>query len=182
MNKTIRAFAYSLTLLITLAACGGGGGGGDTTPITPITPITPTYTKATVKIAIAGTLPPNTNISGLGIAVTLPEGVSLATDNNGDVISGSVTPSGIFTSGIQSPPIYTQASVGNKATLRLGLASNKDAGENQTGEIVTIIFDLASGTVPIASSFELSVPVVVNAENFDIITGLSASVTNVTLQ
>jgi len=173
MNNTIRTIAYSLTLLITLAACGGGGGGGDTTPITQ------TYTKATVKIAIAGSLPPNTNISGLGITVTLPDGVTVATDNSGNVAAGSVTPSGIFASVI---PIYSPASGGNKATLILGLASGSVAGEIQVGEIVTIIFDLANGVAPVASSFILTDLAVVDAQKYEQITGLSASVTNVTLQ
>lgn len=171
MIKTLLKTACSLPLLIALAACGGGSSAS-----------TPTYTNATVKIAIAGALPAGTNISGVGVTVTLPAGVTIATDISGAVAAGAVTPSGIFATGTQTAPIYTAANGANQATLKLGMASGTVAGENQAGEIATVVFNLASGTVPTSADFSLSDLVVVNATTYNSIPGFSGSVTSVILQ
>lgn len=176
MLRKFALLTYSLTILISLTACGGGGGSSSPPNNTP------TYTKATAKIAISGTLPAGAKISGTGVTVTLPVGVTVPTDSGGTVIAGTVTPSGIFASGTQTPPLYTAASGGNAATLKLGLASGTPTGENQTGEIVTIVFNLTNGAIPISSSFALSDLVVVNTTNYGEITGLNASVSSISLQ
>jgi hypothetical protein len=109
-------------------------------------------------------------------------GVTVDTLYNGDVVSGVVTPSGIFATGTQTPPIYAAANGGTAATLKVGLASGNAAGEGQTGEMVTIIFDLANGAEPTASSFTLSDLTVVDAATYSTIAGFSSSITSVTLQ
>jgi hypothetical protein len=93
--------------------------------------------------------------------------------------AGSITPTGVFATGTQTTPLYTAASSGNATTLNLGLASGTVAGESQTREIMTVVFNLANGVAPLASSFALSDLAVVDAAY---ITGSSGSVTAVTLQ
>jgi hypothetical protein len=180
MIKTLKATALSLLLLITFAACGGGGGGSSSTGSVVTNPTV--HTKATVKIALTGNLPAGTSISGAGITVTLPVGVTVPTDSTGAVATGSVTPSGIFATGAQVTPIYTPASGANAATLKLAMASGTPAGESQTGEVATLVLDLAIGVAPTESSFALSELTVVNATTYDLIPGLSGAVTAVTLQ
>src|SRR6185369_16955814 len=139
-------------------------------------------TRATLKVAISGTLPAGTNISGVGVTMTLPAGVTVATDSSGAVTTESVIPSGIFASGTQATPIYSAENIGNPASLKICPTSNKVEGESQTGEIATIVVNLASGATPTAESFVLSDLVVVNASTYDKITGISGSVTTVTFQ
>jgi len=179
MIRRLKPIAYSLLLFITLAACGRGG--GSSTPNNPLPGNQPS-TKATLKVAISGTLPAGTNISGVGVTVVLPAGATVDTDSSGAVTTGSVIPSGIFVSGTQTTPIYTAASVANPASLKICPTSTKVGGESQTGEIATVVVNLAGGTKPTADSFVLSDLVVVNASTYDKITGISGSVTTVTFQ
>lgn len=173
MIKTLRTITYSLILLTALAACGGGGGAS---------PNTPAYTKATIKISLEGTLPAGTNISGAGVTIVLPAGVTVATDGNGNIITGTVTPTGVFATGTQAPPIYTAASGVDAATLTISLASGTVSGEDRTGEIATILVNLENGIEPTVASFGLNSLTVVDAATYNTITGLSGSVTSVTLQ
>jgi hypothetical protein len=184
MINRFKPMAYSLLLLTLLAACGGGGGGSSSPNSLSNNPSSGNQTsaKATVKIAISGTLPAGIAISGVGVTVALPAGVTVATDSSGAVVTGSVTPSGIFASGTQTTPIYTAASVGNLASLKICTASSKAAGESQAGEIATLVVNLANGSVPTADNFVLSDLVVVDASTYGKITGISGSVTTVTLQ
>lgn len=168
----LRQLSFMLLLLIGLAACGGGGGGSGSN--------SPVYTKAVVKIAITGILPQGTTISGAGCTVTVPAGVTVATGNDGAVATGMVTPSGIFATGTQTPPVYTSS--GNTASLKLALASGSPLGETAVGEIVTVVFDLATGIEPTVSSFVLSDIAVVDAGTYSNISGLNISVLSVALQ
>lgn len=173
MIKTLRTIINSLILLAALAACGGGGGAS---------PDTPAYTKATIKISLEGTLPAGTNISGAGVTIVLPAGVTVATDGNGNVTTDTVTPTGLFATGTQVPPIYTAASGVDAATLKISLASGTVSGEDRTGEIATILVDLENGIEPTVASFGLNSLAVVDAATYNTITGLSGSVISVTLQ
>lgn len=75
MNVITRFFMFFI--IVTLAACGGGGGGGGDTPATT--------TKTTAVLKIGSTGVPNDTIIGVGLEITLPLGVTVATDTNGAV-------------------------------------------------------------------------------------------------
>jgi len=169
--KTFLKLTLLLLLLAGLSACGGGGGTAATATA---------YTKAVVKIAITGDLPQGTMISGAGFTLALPAGVTMATNNDGAVANGYVTPSGIFTTGTLTPPVYSQSE--SPKTLKLALASGSEAGENSTGEIVTLFFDLAPGIEPTVWSFALSDAAVIDATLYVAIPGLNLSVMSVSLQ
>jgi hypothetical protein len=172
-KQLLKYLSLTLTLL-TLAACGGGGGDSSSVPTT--------YTTATVRIALSGTLPANRAIAGAGFTLALPADVTPAT-TNGIIASSVVTPSGTFAGGALIQPVYTPATATTAGSVRIAVANAAPAGVTQVGEIATVTLKLANGAVPTAAAFTLpQVGVTVIDTDGNSIGGIDATVSGVTLQ
>lgn len=172
--KSILIYITMILTLLSLAACGGGGGGSTVAPEPP-------KTTASLTINLTGTLPANTTIAGTDFTLTLPANVA-PTLTNGSVATGVVSLSGTFAGGTQTPPVYTPATTSTPATLKVVLANPVNAGVTLVGEIATITLQLANGATPTINSFGVNAVSVIDATLYNTISGMGASVTNVTLQ
>jgi len=126
---------FCLPAVIALAGCGGGGSNNASVPVAPAT-------KAIVRLSSQGTLPQGSQLSGIDVTITLPKGVSLKTDANGQVAAGVVTLSGVAVqSGTVATPVlsYTPATATTLATLRITFGTSNFG----TGEFATINGDIA---------------------------------------
>lgn len=142
---------------------------------------TQTYTKAILKINLAGNLGDKT-ISGAGFTLTLPANVTPEIIDN-SVAGTVVTPSGTFAGGTLTPAVYIAATATTPGTLKIALANSIEAGVTAVGEVATVTLQLANGVAPAAADFKFdAAPVVVTDTLYDTITGMTASVTSVTLQ
>jgi hypothetical protein len=153
-----------------VSACGGGGGGGTTTSGSSAST---QQTKAVLQLSSVGSA--GVKLSGVGITIHLPVGVTPKTDSNGVVLSSVVTPSGVAVGSSMTPPQYTPAQSGTPGTLSFVLASNSTGGFGP-GEFVTVNLDIAPGSSVKASDFTLSdfKPIDLNYAN---ISDMSASLT-----
>jgi len=150
MKAAISLFITAATLII-LAACGGGGGSSTSTPA----PAAPANATAVLKIGTQGTLASGVSLYGVGIVVTLPAGVTVATDSNGAVKSSVAVVSGVASGGSIATPVYTPATATANATLRLIVAA---AGSGfGTGEFVTVTCLLPTGVSLQASDFPATI-------------------------
>jgi len=130
-----------------LAACGGGGGGASEPA--------PSETTAVLKIGTQWTLASGTSLYGVGITVTLPTGVTVATESSGNVSSSVAVVSGVASGGNMATPIYTPATATANATLKLIVAA---AGSGfGTGEFVTVTCNLPAGNSLQTSDFPATV-------------------------
>jgi hypothetical protein len=173
MRQLLKYLSLTLTLL-TLAACGGGGGDSSSGPTT--------YTTATVRISLSGTLPATRAIAGAGFVLTLPENVTPAT-TNGIIASSVVTPSGTFAGGTLIQPVYTPATATTAGTVQIAVANAAPAGVTQVGEIATVTLKLANGAMPTAAAFTLpQVGVTVIDTDGNSIGGMQVIVSGVQLQ
>ena len=179
MLKHILIRLSSLLVLFALAACGGGGGSGSSAAA--LTNANGSYTNATLKIALVGTLPSGTSIAGVNFTLFfLPELKPAMT--NGAVAAGVVTPSGTFATGIQLEPVYTApATATSYGNLLITLADTSQAGVTQVGEIGEITLQLPSHAAPTSNSYMLSTNGVIDLAG-NPITTLRAVVSEVTLQ
>jgi len=141
MKKAKQLF-IAIAALITLAACGGGGGG--TTP-------PPAQTTAVLKIGTQGTLGAGVSLFGVGVTVTLPPGVTVATDGSGNVGASVAVVSGVASGGSVAPPVYTPAT----RTLKLVVAAGGTGFG--TGEFVTVTCILPPGNTLQASDFSATI-------------------------
>jgi hypothetical protein len=157
-----------------LAACGGGSTAPTGTETTPS--LTPQSKTATIKLAASGT--PSAQLAGIGITITLPDGVTPALASDGSVATSVVTISGVAAPGNILAPIYTPATGSTKGTLRIILASQAAAGFG-AGEFATISLTSTAASNPVAADFPISafnpIDVTGNAA-----TGLTAAVSGVT--
>lgn len=173
IRQLLKYLSLTLTLLI-LAACGGGGGDSSSGPTT--------YTTATVRIALNGTLPANRAIAGAGFTLALPADVTPATIN-GIIASSVVTPSGTFAGGTLIQPVYTPATATTAGTVQIALANAAPSGITQVGEIATVTLKLANGAAPTAAGFTLpQVGVTVIDTDGNSVSGMQVIVTGVQLQ
>ena len=171
MKRIILSIILSFSLL-TLAACGGGG----SDIVLPL----PAKTTATVKVSLSGTLGVDA-IAGASFILTLPANVTPAI-TGGAVATSVVTPSGTFAGGTSVTPVpYIPAVGATPGKLEITVANSVPAGVSTVGEIVTITLQLANGATPAAADFPVSNVSVINPSGA-IITGMSATVTGVTLQ
>ena len=91
------------------------------------------------------------SLYGVGVIVTLPTGVTVATGSSGNGESSVVVVSGVATGGSMAPPVYTPATATAKATLKLIVAA---AGTGfGTGEFVTVTCNLPAGNILQESDF-----------------------------
>jgi hypothetical protein len=152
MTRRMKLFITIITL--TLAACGGGGGSGDGGSA-PAPAVPSTKTTAVLKIGTQGTLGAGVSLYGVGVIVTLPAGVTVATDSSGNVASSVAVVSGVASGGSIAPPGYTPATATAKATLKLVVAA---AGSGfGTGEFVTVTCILPAGNSLQESDFPVSI-------------------------
>ena len=150
MTRRMKLFITIITL--TLAGCGGGGS-TDTPAPAPVTPAA--KTTAVLKIGTQGTLGAGVSLHGVGVTVTLPTGVTVATDSSGNVGSSAAVVSGVASGGNIATPVYKPATATNKATLKLIVAA---AGSGfGTGEFVTVTCNLTAGNSLQASDFPASI-------------------------
>lgn len=174
MKNILLSLALFLTLLV-LVACGGGGSSPTTTPPAA-------KTTATLTINLTGTLPASTAIAGADFTLTLPANVTPATIG-GVVTTSVVTNSGTFAGSTLAPQVtYTAATSLTPGTFRVILSSSAVGGVTQVGTVATINLQLASGAVPTTSSFSVSAVSVTDALLYNPISGMWASVADVTLQ
>lgn len=130
-----------------VSACGGGDPGSvHGTSTQP--------TKAVLQISAAGG-PSGIKLSGVGVTVHLPAGVTAKTDSTGAVLASVVTPSGVAAGGTLTPPQYTPAQGTAPGALSFVLASSS-AGGFGAGEFVTVNLDITTGTSVHATDFTLS--------------------------
>jgi hypothetical protein len=146
MTRTIKSVLAIISL--TLAACGGGGG---STPA----PAATAKTTAVLKIGTQGTLAAGVSLYGVGVIVTLPTGVTVATDSSGTVAPSVAVVSGVATGGSMAPPVYTPATASAKATLKLIVVAG--ATGFGTGEFVTVTCNLPAGNSLQESDFPVSI-------------------------
>ena len=131
MKIATRLFITIMTAI--LAACGGG----ESTP-------SPAKTTAVLKVGTQGTLASGTSLYGVGVTVTLPAGVTVATDGSGNVAFSVAVVSGVASGGSMATPVYTPATATAKATLKLIVAA---AGTGfGTGEFITVTCMLPAGS------------------------------------
>lgn len=143
MIRTLIKIAFTLTLLATLAACGGGGGGATGVDTTPIA----------LKLITTGT--PSANLAGIGITITLPDGVIPALNGDGSVADGVITVSGVAAAGTVLVPIYTPATATSQGKLHFALSSNIADGFG-AGEFATVTLRAVAGKNPVLAAFTLS--------------------------
>lgn len=132
----------SLFCLLVLVILGGCGGGGSSTPA-PAPATNTTATKSTVKLSTTGTLPAGAQLSGIGVKIELPAGVTVDTVGT-DVAAGVVTVTGAPAQAgatALTAPVYTPAAGNVPGTLQFAIGANNFG----TGEFATVIFNLAAG-------------------------------------
>ena len=140
-------FVWVVLAISIIAGCGGGGddNNGQRTPVT----------TAVLKLSSQGNLTGGTSLSGIGITVALPPGVTVKTGSGGAVDASVVAISGGAVPGTLAPPIYTPATATAKATVHFVIASSA-AGGFGVGEFATVTCDIASGNFPASSDFSLT--------------------------
>lgn len=140
----LRQILLGATILV-ITACGGSS--NDEHPaVIPMKALT-------LKLAISGQ--PDHNLSGIGITITLPSGVTPIFGSDGTLSAAALSVSGAAVSGTVLMPAYTPASSSTKATLSLSMASSIAAGFG-AGEFITIIVQSPANSAYTQSDFELS--------------------------
>lgn len=164
MIRTLIKIAFTLTMLATLAACGGGGGGAAGITTTPVT----------LKLATTGT--PSANLSGVGITITLPDGVTPPLNGDGTVAGSAITASGAASPGTVLAPIYTPATATAKGKLHFAMASSIVAGFG-AGEFATVTLNVVAGKTLAKADFTLSDFAPIDTLG-NVATGVTAEVTS----
>jgi len=156
-------------MILIFAGCGGGGGGGGTTATAKV---------ATIKLATTGT--PSANLAGVGLVITLPDGVTPALAVDGSVASSVVTISGVAAPGTVIIPVYSAASSGVKGKLQIALSSNSVTGFG-AGEFAKLVLNVAAGVTVTQADLLLTEFNPIDLSG-NVATGLTAGVTTVSLQ
>ena len=132
----------------------------------PVGDVTMNYvgTKATLKLSTKGAVAAG-SIFGMQITIALPAGVTIKADASGIPNAGVVSFSGGVASGASAVAKYNPAAGSAPGNVTMAIISTTGFG---TGEFVTIICDVASGTVPVSSQFALSGVTVFDAERIEI--------------
>lgn len=169
----IRCVLLAITICL-LAACGDEGVTTTTTANDPAL----LSRIATLKLTTSGTA--SASLAGIGVTVTLPDGVTPSLNADGSVAATVEAVSGVAAPGTVLAPVYTPASGTSKGTLRIVLAANSTAGFG-AGEFATLELVVAAGANPVQSDFALSGlnPIDVNGNTA---TGLTAGVSNLAVQ
>lgn len=136
-----KIYGFFIITLLFLSGCGGSGGGTPT--------VQPTIARVT--LATQGTLPTG-ELSGIGVTLQLPPGVTPALAANGSVDSGVVRPSGVLANNASPaiPTDYIPANGATMGTLTFVLACNPPDGFG-IGEFATVTLNIAPGTTNFAN-------------------------------
>ena len=141
----ILGLLIAILSLITVAGCGGGGGGGTPPPPPPTTAV------LTISTTTLGASP---QIGGIYVTVTMPPGVSVQADVDGNVINPDTV---IVPSGVVSPTTASVAFPFYDSTTRdlsFLLFSTDPAGNGfGVGQFVTVNCNLSAGSRPAAGDF-----------------------------
>lgn len=140
----LRQILLGATILL-ITACGGSSN-DEHSAVSPMKPLT-------LKLAINGQ--PDHNLSGVGVTITLPSGVTPIFGSDGTLSAAALSVSGAAVSGTVLMPSYTPASISTKATLSLSMASSIAAGFG-AGEFITIIVQAPAHSAYTESDFELT--------------------------
>lgn len=159
--------------------CGGGGGGSSTPAPAPAT-------TAVVTLQTTGT--PSATYKGMDLTVTLPAGVTVATDplNPKQTAVGVLKLSGVFSrysTQITPRPFfgrYSSAGAGKPAAVIIGIASGTVS--LPVGEFATLNCGLASGTTTVSLTDFSVVNFAAYGTGGASVTGLAASPLGVTLK
>ena len=81
-----------------------------------------------------------------------------------------------------SGDFFTPATTSAPGTLKVILTNSVAAGVTQVGEMATITLQLANSAAPTTGSFGVSAVSVIDAALYNTISGMGASVANVSLQ
>lgn len=138
-----------LILTFTLTACGGGGGGGSDAP-------KPSgKTAAVLKISTKEAVSSGVLFRGVGLTLTLPEGVTVATAADGKALSSVADPSGVADTGSVLPLVYTAAAATTPAILNFVV----NAGDSPfgIGEFVTVNLQLPTGNSLTVADFTTAI-------------------------
>jgi hypothetical protein len=109
-------------------------------------------TTAVLRLSTQG---PVTALSGVGVIVNLPAGVTVATDTSGIVVPGVVAVSGVAVPSTLAQATFASATASANATVTIAVASSQSAGFG-IGEFATVTCRLGSGPLPAAADFTLS--------------------------
>jgi hypothetical protein len=133
----LKIYGLFIITFLSLAGCGDSGGGAGIQP-----------TIATVTFATQGALQTGKTLSGIGITLQLPSGVTPTLAPNGAVESGVVKASGVSANDVSQgiPTDYTPSSAINPGTLSFVLASSAADGFG-IGEFATVTLNIAPGTI-----------------------------------
>lgn len=131
-----KVYGFIIITLLFLSGCGGGGGGTPT--------VQPTIARVT--LSTQGTLTTG-ELSGIGVTLQLPAGVTPALAANGSVDSGVVKASGVLANSADPviPTYYSPANGTTPGTLVFVLASQPPNGFG-IGEFATVTLNIAPGT------------------------------------
>lgn len=138
MRKIYVLFILSFFLL---TACGGGGGSSSDTSALKVT------------LATQGTLPVGKALSGIGITLLLPTGVTPKVDDHGIVDSSAVVPSGLLlasTAGLFNVA-YTPATGTDPGALSFVVYSTAPEGFG-VGEFATVHLSSSAGSTSLLAS------------------------------
>ena len=145
---------FLMCLAMALFACGGGGGSG-TGGGSKVEP-DPVQATAVVKLFSEGILPEGISLSGIGVSIDLPAGMTVKTDTTGKVVAGAVAGSGV-TAGkaALAEPDYTPATETAPARLSFVLAGTEAEGFG-VGEFAAVTCEMAAGTPAQALDIQLA--------------------------
>lgn len=149
MKRTVMTkLIIFIPALLIISSCGGGvasntgtnSGDNNTTQ----------QTTAIVKLTTTGTLPSNSWIGGIDVALHLPTGVSVKSGTNPpETDSGVVTASGVAASNSSLVSTFTTTF----GVVHILLANPNGFGP---GEFATVICDIAAGSHPVQTDFSVS--------------------------
>lgn len=124
-------------------------------------------TKAIVKVATGGSLPPGTLIGGIAATVNYAAGKGLSIVQSGVAVSGNGAGSTLI------------PNTNNQGVVVLGLLNVGGIG---LGEFATLSFDIAAGSFPSAADFSIAAGSSAIDVNTVTIPGVSAGILSVTIQ
>lgn len=150
----------STIVLLVIGGCGSGGGSG-TTNTGP--------TQAVIYLSTEGT-PSSQPLYGVEVTLSIPSGVTVATDSTGTTSDGVVTATGAAAGATAVTGHYSSAS--RAIQIEVANATNGFG----TGQFATVICGINKGYSPKASDFSTS-NFVVSDKNGVPITGLSIAYT-----